>query len=217
MKFSEREEILEEIELQKEIKQSYIRKYIRKFVLLGFAIIIAIASQARKEDLTTPSQDDIAVSTTLTTLEGRENAIAEKHNGAEITRERTYGKDIISVFEVGDQYSFCVFESIENGYWMEYCGKLFPKTELIKGTVYLGDNTHEYDIYLQYENIYSRLLVTQTNRKYTKHKEKQNISFDENGIGITKIDYHRTRYFKTQIEAFDAEGNKYLLDDGALF
>ena len=217
MNFSEREEILEEIELQKEIKQSYIRKYIRKFVLLGFAIIIGIASQARKEELTTPSQDDIAISTTLTTLEGRENAIAKKYNGAEITRERTYGKDIISVFEVGDQYSFCVFEALEDGYWMEYCGKLFPKTELVKGTVYLGDNTHEYDIYLQYENIYSCLLVTQTNRKYTKHKEKQNISFDENGIGITKIDYHRTRYFNPQIIAYDAEGNEYILDDGGLF
>ena len=112
MKFSERKEILEEIELQKEIKQSYIRKYIRKFVLFGFAIIIGIASQARKEDLTTASQDDLAISTTLTTLEGRESAIAEKYNGAEITRERTYGKDIISVFEVGDQYSFCVFEAL---------------------------------------------------------------------------------------------------------
>ncbi|MBR5793969.1 MAG: hypothetical protein IKY28_04810 [Anaerotignum sp.] len=217
MKFSERKEILEEIELQKEIKQSYIRKYIRKFVLFGFAIIIGIASQARKEDLTTPSQDDIALSTALTTIEGREDAISEKYSGAEITRERTYGKDIITVFEVGDQYSFCVFEAMEDGYWLEYCGKLFPKTELVKGTVYLGDNTHEYDIYLQYENIYSRLLVTQTNKKYTKHKEKQNISFDENGIGITKIDYHRTRYFKTQIEAYDTEGNKYILDDGGLF
>lgn len=217
MNFSERKEVLEEIELQKEIKQSYIRKYIRKFVLFGFAIIIGIASQARKEDLTTPSQDDIAISTTLATIEGREAAISEKYNGAEITRERTYGKDIISVFEADDQYSFCVFESIENGYWLEYCGDLFPKTELVKGTVYLGDNTHEYDIYLQYENIYSRLLVTQTNRKYTKHKEKQNISFDENGIGITKIDYHRNRYFKTQIEAYDAEGNKYILDDSGIF
>ena len=217
MKFSEREEILEEIELQKEIKQSYIRKYIRKFVLLGFAIIIGITSQTRKEELTTPSQDDIAVSTTLTTLKGRENVIAEKYNGAEITRERTYGKDIISVFEVGDQYSFCVFESIENGYWMEYCGKLFPKTELVKGTVYLGDNTHEYDVYLQYENIYSRLKVSRTYRKYDKMKQTENVSFDENGIGITKIDYNPSEYFKPQIEAFDAEGNKYLLDDGGLF
>lgn len=216
MKFSERKEILEEIELQKEIKQSYIRKYIRKFVLLGFAIIIGIASQARKEALTTPSKDDIAISTTLTTLEGREAAIAEKYNGAEITRERTYGKDIISIFEVGDQYSFCVFEALEDGYWMEYCGKLFPKTELVKGTVYLGDNTHKYDVYLQGDTPYTRLLVTRTYKKYAKYKEKQNIHFDENGIGIAKNDFRSTRYFNPQIIAYDAEGNEYILDEGGI-
>ena len=215
MKFSERKEILEEIELQKEIKQSYIRKYIRKFVLFGFAIIIGIASQARKEDLTTPSKDDIAISTTLATLEGRETAIAQKYNGAEITRERTYGKDIISVFEVGDQYSFSVFEAIEDGYWMEYCGSLFPKTEIVKGTVYLGDNTSKYDIYLQYENIYSHLFVSRTSKKYQKLKQEQDVHFDENGIGIMKLD--DGRYFNPRIIAYDAEGNEYILDDGGLF
>ena len=217
MKFSERKEVLEEIEIQKELKQSYLRKYIFKFAILVLALIIGVTYRGKKADFPTPSSDDIAMAGDLTTIEGREAAIAEKYNGVKITRERTYGKDIISIFEVGDQYSFCVFEAIGDGYWLEYCGDLFPKTELVKGTVYLGDNTHEYDIYLQYENIYSRLLVTQTNKKYPKHKEKQNISFDENGIGITKIDYHRNRYFKTQIEAYDAEGNKYILDDGGIF
>lgn len=217
MKFSERKEVLEEIEIQKELKQSYLRKYIFKFAILVLALIIGVTYRGKKADFPTPSSDDIAMAGDLTTIEGREAAIAEKYNGVKITRERTYGKDIISVFEVGDQYSFCVFEAIGDGYWLEYCGDLFPKTELVKGTVYLGNNTHEYDIYLQYENIYSRLLVTQTNKKYPKHKEKQNISFDENGIGITKIDYHRNRYFKTQIEAYDSEGNKYILDDGGIF
>lgn len=217
MKFSERKEVLEEIEIQKELKQSYLRKYIFKIAILVLALIIGVTYRGKKADFPTPSSDDIAMAGDLTTIEGRECAIAEKYSGAKITRERTYGKDIISVFETEDMYSFCVFEALDDGYWLEYCGDLFPKTELVKGTVYLGDNTHEYDIYLQYENIYSRLLVTQTNKKYPKHKEKQNISFDENGIGITKIDYHRNRYFKTQIEAYDAEGNKYILDDGGIF
>lgn len=217
MKFSERKEVLEEIEIQKELKQSYLRKYIFKFAILVLALIIGVTYRGKKADFPTPSSDDIAMAGDLTTIEGRECAIAAKYSGAKITRERTYGKDIISVFETEDMYSFCVFEALDDGYWLEYCGDLFPKTELVKGTVYLGDNTHEYDIYLQYENIYSRLLVTQTNKKYPKHKEKQNISFDENGIGITKIDYHRNRYFKTQIEAYDSEGNKYILDDGGIF
>lgn len=215
MKFSERKEILEEIELQKEIKQSYIRKYIRKFVFLVFIFIAITAAQARKEDLTTPSQNDIAMSTTLTTIDGRESAIAEKYDGAEISRERTYGKDIISVFEVDDTYSFCVFEAMEGGYWLKYCGDLFPKTELVKGTVYLGDNTSKYDIYLQYENIYSHLFVSRTSKKYQKLKQEQDVHFDENGIGIMKL--NDGRYFNPRVIAYDAKGNEYLLEKGGLF
>ena len=215
MKFSERKETIEQIELQKEMKQRYIRKYIRKFLLLGFAIIVGIASQARKEALTTPSQDDIAVAATITTLEDRETAINETYEGAKVIRERTYGKDIISVFEIGDTYSFCVFEALDDGYWMEYCGDLFPKTELVKGTVYLGDDTSKYDIYLQYENTYSHLSVSRTSKKYQKLKQKQDVHFDENGIGIMKLD--DGRYFNPRIVGYDTEGNEYILDKGGIF
>jgi hypothetical protein len=217
MKFSEREEILQQREIRNEMYARYRGRFIASTIVIILAILSSQFIHKKVPDIAQPTQHDIEIAEELTTLDGRETAIDKKYNSAKIIAERTYGKDIISVFEVDYMYSFCVFEALEDGYWLEYCGKLFPKTELVKGTVYLGDNTHEYDIYLQYENIYSRLLVTQTNKKYTKHKEKQNISFDENGIGITKIDYHRTRYFKTQIEAFDAEGNKYILDDGGLF
>ena len=217
MKFSEREEILE----QRQIRNHMYNRHLTRFVgTTAIAIVLFLShvfSGSKTPEIPTPSPEDYEIAHTLTTTEGRETALDEKYDIAKIIKESTYGKDIISVFEVDYMYSFCVFESIENGYWLEYCGDLFPKTELVKGTVYLGDNTHEYDIYLQYENIYSRLLVTQTNKKYPKHKEKQNISFDENGIGITKIDYHRNRYFKTQIEAYDSEGNKYILDDGGIF
>ena len=217
MKFSEREEILQQREIRNEMYARYRGRFIASTLVIILALLSSQFIHKKAPDIAQPTQHDIEIAKDLTTIDGRENAIDKKYDTAKIIAERTYGKDIISVFEVDYMYSFCVFEALENGYWMEYCGKLFPKTELVKGTVYLGDNTHEYDIYLQYENIYSRLLVTQTNKKYTKHKEKQNISFDENGIGITKIDYHRNRYFKTQIEAFDAKGNKYLLDDGGLF
>ena len=104
---------------------------------------------------------------------------------------------------------------MEDGYWLEYCGNLFPKTEIVKGTVYLGDNTGEYDIYLQYENTYSHLFVSRTSKKYQKLKQEQDVHFDENGIGIMKLD--SGRYFEPSIIAYDAEGNEYLLDDGGLF
>lgn len=116
MKFSERKEVLEEIEIQKEMKQSYLRKYIFKFAILILALIIGVTSCGKKPDFPTPSSDDIAIASTLTTTKSREAAINEKYNGTKITKERPYGKDIISVFEVDDMYSFCVFEAMENGH-----------------------------------------------------------------------------------------------------
>lgn len=212
---------LENIRKDRENRAYLHNHYHARFLVSTIAMILVgivlFLNQGKMTEKPEPTQHDLEIAETLTTLEGREAAVDEKYDGAKITKERTYGKDIISVFEVDYMYSFCVFESIEDGYWMEYCGKLFPKTELVKGTVYLGDNTHEYDIYLQYENIYSHLRVSRTYKKYSKLKQTENVSFDENGIGITKIDYRQYKYFKPQILAYDTEGNEYILDDGGIF
>ena len=217
MKFSEREEILQQREIRNEMYARYRGRFIASTLVIILALLSSQFIHKKAPDIVQPTQHDIEIAKDLTTIDGRETAINKKYDTAKIIAERTYGKDIISVFEVDYMYSFCVFESIENGYWKEYCGKLFPKTELVKGTVYLGDNTHKYDVYLQGDTPYTHLLVTRTYKKYSKYKEKQNIHFDENGIGIAKNDFRSTRYFNPQIIAYDAEGNEYLLDDGGLF
>ena len=217
MKFSEREEILQQREIRNEMYARYRGRFIASTIVIVLAILSSQFIHKKAPDIAQPTQHDIEIAEELTTLDGRETAIDKKYNSAKIIAERTHGKDIISVFEVDYMYSFCVFESIEDGYWMEYCGKLFPKTELVKGTVYLGDNTHKYDVYLQGDTPYTRLLVTRTYKKYSKYKEKQNIHFDENGIGIVKNDFRSTRYYNPSIIAYDAEGNEYLLDDGGIF
>lgn len=194
----------------------YHRSFVKFATSTAVIVLLLLShffSDGTKKEPPTPTQDTVTAANTLNTIVGRKIAIDEKYHGAKIIKERTYGKDIISVFTVDDRYSFCVFEALEDGYWMEYCGNLFPKTELVKGTVYLGDNTHEYDIYLQHETNYSHLLVTRTNRKYHKLKQKQHVRFDENGIGIMKLDPGRY-YPNPRIEAFDAEGNRSVLDDG---
>lgn len=217
MKFSEREEILR----QREIRKEMLTRYRSRFIASTFVIILALLSSQlihkKTPDIPQPTQHDIKIAKELTTIEGREAAIDKKYDTAKIIAERTYGKDIISVFEVDYLYSFCVFEALENGYWMEYCGNLFPKTQIVKGTVPLGNNTDEYDIYLKGNTPYTRLVSTWTYKKYSKYKEKQNVHFDENGIGIAKNDFRSTRYFNPQIKAYDAEGNEYILDGGGLF
>lgn len=217
MKLSDRKEIIE----QRQTRNWMYNRYLTRFAgATAIAVILFLShafSGSKTPKIPTPSPKDYEIAHTMTTIEGRETAIDEKYDTAKIIAERTYGKDIISVFEVGYMYSFCVFESTKDGYWMEYCGNLFPKTELVKGTVLLGDNTHEYDVYLQGDTPYTRLLVTRTYKKYSKQKEKQNIHFDENGIGIAKNDFRSTRYYNPSIIAYDAEGNEYILDDGGLF
>ena len=212
---------LENIRKDKD-NRTYLHNYYHTRFLVGtvamiLVIIICFFNSSKEPEIATPSSHDYEIAHTLTTIEGRETILDEKYDNAKIIKESTYGKDIISIFEVDYMYSFCVFEAIEDGYWMEYCGKLFPKTELVKGTVYLGDNTHKYDIYLQGDTPYTRLLVTRTYKKYSKDKEQQNIHFDENGIGIVKNDFRSTRYYNPSIIAYDAEGNKYILDDGGIF
>ncbi|WP_405725549.1 hypothetical protein [Anaerotignum sp.] len=160
MKFSEREEILR----QREIRKEMLTRYRSRFIASTFVIILALLSSQlihkKTPDIPQPTQHDIKIAKELTTIEGREAAIDKKYDTAKIIAERTYGKDIISVFEVDYLYSFCVFEALENGYWMEYCGNLFPKTQIVKGTVPLGDNTDEYDIYLKGDTPYTRLVST---------------------------------------------------------
>ena len=221
MNFSEKPN-LEEIREKKAIHAYEYIKYRGRFLTSTIAGILVILYFLANGYFPTkrpePTPNDIVIAKNLTTLEGREAAIDEKYDGANITKESTYGKDIISVFETDDMHSFCIFEAIEDGYWMEYCGDLFPKTELVKGTVYLGDNTHEYDIYLQgADTDYTHLSITLTYRKHMKYKDDETVRFDENGIGIMKIDYKRSHYLNPRIEAYDAEGNQHLLDKGGIF
>ncbi|WP_458406699.1 hypothetical protein [Anaerotignum sp.] len=217
MKLSDREDMLEQKQIRNHMYHRYLARFAGATAVAAILFLTNMSSCGKESKIPAPSQHNIEIAETLLTVEGRETAIDEKYDGAKIIAEKTYGNDIISVFEVGYMHSFCVFESIEDGYWMEYCGDLFPKTDLVKGTVYLGDNTHEYDVYLKGDTPYTRLLVTRTYKRYSKYKEKQNIHFDENGIGITKNDFQSTRFYNPSIIAYDAEGNEYLLDDGGIF
>ena len=215
MKFSEREEILQQREIRNEMYARYRGRFIASTLVIILALLSSQFIHKKAPDIVQPTQHDIEIAKDLTTIDGRETAIDKKYDTAKIIAERTYGKDIISVFEVDYMYSFCVFESIENGYWMEYCGELFPKTELVKGTVYLGDNTSEYDVYLQGNSPYTYLLIDRVNMTQPHNVQQQKIRFDENGIGLMKLD-PKINDPAPRIVAYDAKGNYYILADGTL-
>lgn len=210
---------LETVKKDREYRSHLHNRYHMRFlvgtVAMILVFIICTANEQKTRETPAPSSKDYEIAETLTTIEGREAAIDQKYDTAKIIAERTCGKDIISIFEVGYMYSFCVFESIEDGYWMEYCGNLFPKTELVKGTVLLGNNTHEYDVYLQNENIYSHLLIDRVNMTQPHDIQQQKIHFDENGIAMMELD-PEIHDPAPRIVAYDIEGNHYILADGTL-
>ena len=190
-------------------------KICRNYRYCSHPFLSHVFSDSKKSEIPQPSSSDFAIASTLTTLEGREAAIGEKYDTAKIIAESTFGNDIISIFEVGYMHSFCVFETLEDGYWMEYCGSIFPKTQMVKGTAPLGDNTHEYDIYLQTDTPYTHLLIDRVNMTQPHNVQQQKIRFDENGIALMKLD-PEIHDPAPRIVAYDAEGNHYILADGTL-
>ena len=193
----------------------YHSRFLVGTVAMILVIIICFFNSQKEPEIARPSSHDYEIANTLITIEGREVAINERYDTAKIIAESTFGKDIITVFEVGYMHSFCVFETLENGYWMEYCGSLFPKTDIVKGTVSLVDNSNEYDIYLQNDNTYTHLLIDRVNMTHPHNVQQEKIIFDKNGIALMKLD-PEINDPAPRIVAYDTEGNHYILEDGTL-
>ncbi len=215
MKFSEKEEYQKQRAAQVQMHN----RHTGNFILITILAIVLFFSNmiykklSEKPEQPSPSQHDLEIAETLTTTEGRKALLSETYSNVEITGETTFGKDIITVFSVGGNHSFCVFEAIDEGYWQEYCGKLLPKTDLIKGSVPLGDNTHVYDIYLNSIDNYAYLEVLRENQTMPHRVQSMQIRFDENGIALMKLDPD-IKDPAPKITAYDDAGNQYLLADG---
>ena len=110
MKFSEREEILQQREIRNEMYARYRGRFIASTLVIILALLSSQFIHKKAPDIAQPTQHDIEIAKDLTTIDGRESAIDKKYDTAKIIAERTYGKDIISIFEVDYMYSFCVFE-----------------------------------------------------------------------------------------------------------
>lgn len=210
---------LENIRKDRENRAYLHHRYHTRFLVCTAAMIVVsilcFLNQGKMPEKPEPTQHDLEIAAELATVDGREASIAEKYSDAKIISESTFGKDAITVFEVGDEHSFCIFEATDTGYWQKYCGNLFAKTGLLKGTVYLGDNTHQYDIYLQGTDTYAYLVVNRTNMTYPRNTQKQHIRFDENGIALMKLDPEINDPAPC-IVAYDDAGNQYILADGTV-
>ncbi|MCI5678450.1 MAG: hypothetical protein MR278_00440 [Bacteroidales bacterium] len=210
---------LEQIRKDRENK-AYLRNHYHTRFLIGTTAMVIVGimcflNQGKAPEKPEPTQHDLEIAESLATTEGREAFIAEKYSNAKIISESTFGKDIITVFEVGDEHSFCVFEATDTGYWQEYCGNLFPNESLVRGTAFLKDNTFEYDIYLLGSEKYVSLLIDRENIIYPKKFQQEHIYFDDAGFAIMQLD-PEIHDSAPRIVAYDAEGNYFILADGTL-
>lgn len=112
---------LEGIRKDRENQAFLHRHYHIRFLVSTAAMIIVgifiFMNQGKMPENPEPTQNDLEISARLATAEGRKTSITEMHSTAKIISESTYGKDIITMFEVGDAHSFCVFEPTDTGYW----------------------------------------------------------------------------------------------------
>lgn len=210
---------LEQIRKDRE-NRAYLRNHYHTRFLVGTAAMVIVGilcflTQGKTPEKPEPTQHDLEIAETLATTEGREASIAKMYPDAKIIAEKDIGSNIISVFEVGEQHSFCVFESTETGYWQEYCGNLFPNESLVRGTAYLKGNTCEYDIYLLGSEKYVSLLIDRENIIYPKKFQQEHIYFDDAGLAIMQLD-PEIHDSAPRIVAYNAEGNYFILADGTL-
>lgn len=200
-------------------KERLYRHHRTNFVAGSILILFFLFSQfsfcGTEKEPPTPTQKDIQYASNLTTVEGRTFSIGKTYADAKIIAERTLNGEIISVYEVGNQYSFAVFEPLKDGYWQEYQGELFSKTDLVRGTVPIGEDDRLYDIYLLGTDDYTSLQVTRENSTYPRNVQQETISFNDAGIAVMGLreDIHDPY---PRIIAYDTKGNETLLATGKI-
>ena len=96
----------------------------------------------------------------MATVEGRQEVIAEKYEGAVITSEKEVEGYIISAFDVGAEHGYAVFKPVEDGkYDLQTYGSPREKKLLIFGTLDIAEEDSYEILVCGYEKIES-LTVT---------------------------------------------------------
>ena len=217
MKFSERKEIAEKRQLQKELLHHSLQRHLRKIIFLVIALIAGMTVHEKREVPPAPAPDTIAAADTLATIEGRRKDIALNYPDAKIIAESKRTEGIVSVFETKMQHSFAIYgpaESPAPGYeWTcYYYGALFPKEDMVRGTIALPGAAEEYEVYLLGKTKYDSLEITRTDVSASRLQQER-IYFDEAGIAALQLDPTITDP-TPRIIAYDADGKSTVFADG---
>ena len=144
------------------------------------------------------------------TMEGRQEVIAEKYEGAVITSEKEVEGYIISAFDVGAEHGYAVFKPVEVGkYDLQTYGSPREKRLLIFGTLDIAEED-SYEILVCGNEKIEALTVTIRDLYTGEDLQKEKISLEDSCIAVMKRD-PAVWAWETYVIGHDAEGNAYEL------
>lgn len=149
------------------------------------------------------------------TVEGRQEVIREKHEGAVITSEKELEGYIISAFDVGgnpgysvlEEHGYAVFRPIAEGkYDFQTYSVVVEKNHLVSGGLRIPESEVDYDIYVCKKEEIEYLDVTRRDTYTGEFLQNEKLYLDASGIAIMKLE-PKVWAWQTEITGYDAEGN----------
>lgn len=145
----------------------------------------------------------------MATVEGRQEVIREKYEGAVITSEKELDGYIISAYEVNEEHGYAVFMPVEEGKYdlRTYSGSPREKSRLVFGTLDIG-NDNSYEIFVCGDETIEYLEVTIRDTYTGELLQEEQISLEDSCIAVLKRD-PVVWAWQTDVVGYDAEGNAY--------
>ena len=146
----------------------------------------------------------------MATMEGRQEVIAEKYEGAVITSEKEVEGYIISTFEVKDEHGYAVFMPVAEGkYKYQTKSSIREKGQLVHGLLDIPEG-NSYEFYICGDEKIEYLEVTIRDTYTGELLQNEQISLEDSCIAVLKRD-PVVWAWQTDVIGYDAEGNAYEL------
>lgn len=146
----------------------------------------------------------------MATVEGRQEVIAEKYEGAVITSEKEVEGYIISTFEVKDEHGYAVFMPVAEGkYKYQTKSSIREKGQLVHGLLDIPEG-NSYEFYICGDEKIEYLEVTIRDTYTGELLQNEQISLEDSCIAVLKRD-PVVWAWQTDVIGYDAEGNAYEL------
>lgn len=181
------------------------RNYLFSGILLG---LFVLSGCAQAEPGMTRAEYEVM----MQTAEGREAAIQEVYEGAEVLSETKMKETgcIISEFSMEEIHNVMIFKPAENGYYWAEESSYYP--ENIIGRVFMTVGEEMYDVFLRHSDEIDSLEVMYTHEENDALTLQETVCFEDSNVGwirVTEvIPQYREELVTTEIAGYNREGQE---------